>query len=286
MKDKKKNFHIIKLLFVILFNYCSIIIYLKKNKKKDKISIIIPTYNRENLILRSLESILKQTYTNIEVIIIDDCSKDNTKNIIKNLNDNRIRYRRLKKNKGASFARNFGIKISTGKYISFQDSDDLYHLNKLEKQYNNLIKHKSDFDFCKICVNLVNKSKYIFPNNNQEKNIIKKKIVYELCNGNFISTQSILVKKAKIEKYLFDTTFPRLQDYDLVLRMLPNVKISYTNKVLVDLFRQNDSISNSSQKYREAMRLLFNKNYKINCDNKTKYYNHFKKNKKLLSKKK
>ena len=97
-------------------------------------------------------------------------------------------------------------------------------MNKLEKQYNNLNNHKSDFDFCKMCVNLVNKSKYIFPNNNQEKNIIKKKIFYELCNGNFISTQSILVKKTKIKKYLFDTAFPRFQDYDLVLRMLPNVK--------------------------------------------------------------
>ena len=85
------------------------------------------------MIKYQLKSIIKQTYINIEVIIIDDCSKKSTKNIIKNLNYNIDLCFKVKK-KEQTFLRNVGIKASTGKYISFQDSDDLFHLNKLEKQ--------------------------------------------------------------------------------------------------------------------------------------------------------
>ena len=145
---------------------------------------------------------------------------------------------------------------ASGKYISFQDSDDNYHYDKLEKQYNNLIKKKSDFDFCKICLHINDKIKIVFPTVKQEKNIKNEKYENELCNGNYISTQSILVKKAIIRKYLFDIKFPRLQDYDLVLRMIPNLKVSYTDEILVDLYREKDSIGNSQKKYNESLNLL------------------------------
>ena len=119
---------------------------------KDKISVIIPTYNRAKSIIDSINSVLKQTYHNLEIIIIDDGSTDNTESLISNLNDDRIKYVKLNENKGANFARNEGIKIASGKYITFQDSDDLYHLDKIERQYKNLIKKKSDFDFCMVCL--------------------------------------------------------------------------------------------------------------------------------------
>ena len=79
-------------------------------------------------------------------------------------------------------------------YISFQDSDDFYHCDKIEKQYKNLIKKKSDFDFCKVNFYLNETYKVIFPFKSQEYNIMRNKISSELCNGNFITTQSILVK--------------------------------------------------------------------------------------------
>ena len=106
-----------KIIFLVL-----ILIYLKIGFKYnkillDKISVIIPTYNRGHLILNSIGSVLNQTYKNIEVLLIDDGSSDDTENIINNLEDKRIRYIKLNKNKGASNARNIGIKLASGKYL-------------------------------------------------------------------------------------------------------------------------------------------------------------------------
>ena len=207
---------------------------------------------------------MNQTYQDIEILVIDDGSTDNTKYIINKLDSKKIRYIELKKNQGGSIARNIGILKSSGKYISFQDSDDIYHPDKLEKQYKNLIQKNSDLDFCKICLHINENKNITFPNNKQEINLNEGKFENELCNGNYLSTQSILVKKYAIIKYLFDTNFPRLQDYDLALRMIPNYNVSYTNEILVDLYRRNDSIGNSPQKLNETLNLLLKKKYNIN----------------------
>ena len=154
--------------------------------------------------------------------MIDDGSTDNTSIVINNIKDERIKYIKLESNKGASYARNVGIERATGDYITFQDSDDIYHYDKIEKQINNIIKNKSDFDFCKINVILENKQIVIFPNSYQEKEILKGNTYNELLkNGNFISTQSIFVKNSFIKNCTFDIDMPRLQDYELVLRILP-----------------------------------------------------------------
>lgn len=208
----------------------------------------------------------------MEIIIIDDGSTDNTKEIIDKIEDKRIKYIKLKENLGGSNARNIGIKHATGRYISFQDSDDIFYPNKLELQFNNMINKNSNLDFCKIKV-IYNSSHHNFvPNDYQEKKIIRGKIFSELINhGNFISTQSILVRKKFIEKYLFDINMPRMQDYELILRMIPNVKISYTRKVLVELHLQNDSIQNSNEKLKKAIYILLKKNFSFNTNQKKKF---------------
>ena len=228
----------------------------------DKISVIIPTYNRGYIIEKSVRSVLKQTYTNIEIIIVDDGSTDNTEEVIKSINDKRIKYIKLLNNRGASYARNKGIKASTGKYISFQDSDDIFYNDKLEKQLDNLKKNKSDLDFCKIVV-YDNSKKVFYPNELQEKSILKNDYVTELCNANFISTQAILAKKNIFNKVLFDEKLPRLQDYDLVLRLAGKIKISYTNEPLVDLYIQNNSISVFYENLKKACILMIKKSYDI-----------------------
>ena len=258
---------IFKIISFILLN-----IFLSKSTESnilldDKISVIIPTYNRATSIIKSINSVISQTYYNLEIIVIDDCSTDNTESLVSKLNDTRIKYIKLKENKGASFARNIGIKISTGKYITFQDSDDTYHSNKIEKQYKNLIKKNSDLDFCQVCLHFNNSFEAIFPRNYQQKNIRRKRILDELCNGNFISTQSIFVKKTIIKDNLFDTNFPRLQDYDLVLRIIPNCKVSYSKEVLVDLYRNKDSLGNDLTKLNHSFYLLSLKQYNIICRN-------------------
>ena len=270
MNDENENDYIViafKAIFIILLIYLTFKYNRKNISLKDKISVIIPTYNRGSSIIDSINSVLRQTYHNLEIIIIDDCSTDNTKSLISKINDSRIKYIKLKEKKGANFARNVGIKMATGEYITFQDSDDIYHLNKIEMQYKNLIKKNSDFDFCMVSLHFNNSFEIIFPRKYQHKNILRKKILDELCNGNFISTQSILVKNEIITNNLFDINFPRLQDYDLVLRILPKYKVSYSKKILVDLYRKEDSIGNDKSKLNQSFYLLSLKKYNINCKN-------------------
>ena len=98
------------------------------------ISIIMPTYNCAKYIGLSIESVLVQTYSNWELIIVDDFSSDNTKESINiYLNDKRIKYIKLDENKGAALARNKAIEVANGDYIAFLDSDDIWNKNKLKK---------------------------------------------------------------------------------------------------------------------------------------------------------
>ncbi len=257
--------YILKIVLFLILIYFSI--RLQKNNffLVDKISVIIPSYNRGHSIIQSLNSVLEQTYHNLEILVIDDCSTDNTESLISKIEDDRVKYIKLKERKGASFSRNVGIKYATGKYITFQDSDDIYHKDKIEKQYKNLIKKNSEIDFCRVCLNFNSSFKAIFPREYQEKKIRRRKILEELCNGNFISTQSLLISNSLIKNTLFDLKFSRLQDYDLILRLLPNRKVSYTKEVLIDLYRKNDSISSDVKKLNESLHLLSLKEYKINC---------------------
>ncbi len=140
----------IKLLSKLILINLALIFFSNINKENIKISVILPTFNRGNLIEKSIKSVLNQTFNNIEILIIDDGSNDNTKDIIKNIDDKRIKYIKLGKNKGACNARNVGIKKARGEYITFQDSDDILYPFKLEKQLKNLINNNSSLDFCKI----------------------------------------------------------------------------------------------------------------------------------------
>lgn len=232
---------------------------------KDKISVIIPTYNREKHIEKSVRSVLDQTYTNIEVIVVDDHSVDQTEKVIKKIKDERLKYIKLRKNAGACHTRNVGIEHATGSYIAFQDSDDVFKKDKLEKQLKHLKECKSDLDFCKL-EDVTYEKSYIFPTKKQEENLQNKTILEELCNGNLISTQTILAKKKVFEDVKFDETLPRFQDYDLVLRIASKYKISYTKEILVDVYKYSDSISASDEKMKIACVKMLNKDYHLNGD--------------------
>lgn len=101
----------------------------------DLVSIIMPSYNTAKYISESIQSVLNQTYQNWELIIVDDCSSDDTDDIIKSyLHDKRIVYLKNDKNSGAAISRNFALREAKGKWIAFLDSDDLWAKDKLEKQ--------------------------------------------------------------------------------------------------------------------------------------------------------
>ena len=100
------------------------------------VSIITPTYNCGKFIGETIESVQKQTYTNWEMVIVDDCSTDDTKDVVERYlqQDKRIKYHCLTENSGAAVARTKAMELATGQYMAFLDSDDLWMPNKLEKQ--------------------------------------------------------------------------------------------------------------------------------------------------------
>lgn len=100
----------------------------------ELVSIIMPSYNTAHLIRDTIDSVLAQTYTDWELLIIDDCSTDNTDEVVASIHDERIRYLNNDKNSGAAISRNRGLCEARGKWVAFLDSDDLWHPTKLEKQ--------------------------------------------------------------------------------------------------------------------------------------------------------
>lgn len=102
--------------------------------KEELVSIIMPSYNTGKFIGETINSVIDQTYINWELIIVDDCSSDNTDEIVKNIKDSRIVYLKNEKNMGAAVSRNRALREAKGKWIAFLDSDDLWKENKLEKQ--------------------------------------------------------------------------------------------------------------------------------------------------------
>ncbi len=102
------------------------------------VSVIIPTYNRAEVLPRAIESVLEQTYGDFELIIVDDASTDDTKGVVSQFDDYRIQYYRFDENKGANAARNYGLNKSNGEYISFLDSDDSYKQKRLDKMVGKL----------------------------------------------------------------------------------------------------------------------------------------------------
>ena len=111
------------------------------------ISIVVPVYNTECYVIPCLESLLQQSYKNIEILVVDDASPDGAVTCIKSLNDKRIKIMHHSVNKGLSAARNTGIEAASGKYIAFVDSDDLVHPQMLEVLYTSLAQHQADFAF-------------------------------------------------------------------------------------------------------------------------------------------
>ena len=119
-----------------------------------EVSVVIPTYNRSHLLQLTLQSVEEQTFKDLEIIVVDDGSKDNSREVIRQLqkHDNRIVYI-YQVNQGASAARNTGIRNSHGKYIAFLDSDDLWKPAKIEKQ---LIAFNANKDVDVVYVNYIN----------------------------------------------------------------------------------------------------------------------------------
>lgn len=112
---------------------------------QPRVSVVIPTYNRGHCILNAIDSVLEQSFDDLEIVVVDDCSTDNTKEVLQALSDPRVRYLRHANNRKGSAARNTGIQAAKGELIAFLDSDDIWLPGKLDKQVNEFEQAKKKY---------------------------------------------------------------------------------------------------------------------------------------------
>lgn len=216
--------------------------------KKKLVSIITPMYNSEKFIEATIKSVINQTYKDWEMIIVDDCSTDNSPNIVKPYveNDPRIKYIRAKSNKGVSCARNIALDQAKGQFIAFLDSDDIWNENKLEKQIGFMIENNCAITF----------TSYELMDENNERlgKIIQvpRKVDYTtLLKGNILGCLTVVVDKSRLD---FDIRMSgvRHEDYVLWLSILKQGNIAYGINEVLALYRKS-STSLSGNKIKAAM---------------------------------
>ena len=222
------------------------------------VSIIIPTYNRANTLVRCIKSLLNQTYSDFEIIIVDDRSTDNSEAIIKNICDSRIKYIKHEKNLGANAARNTGIKYAVGEFIAFQDSDDEWVNNKLEIQLRELKNSNADI-VASSFIRYMGKRKTLLPKEKIEDNCA----AIRLLRKNYISTQTVLGKAECFKNNEFDKKLPRFQDWELMIRLTRKYKIHFINRPLANVYVQDDSITKKPLKAIEALKIIMNKHKEL-----------------------
>lgn len=229
------------------------------------ISIIIPVYNRARTLERSVRSVLNQTISDIEIIVVDDCSDDEIMDVLTRIDDERVRYIRLKMRSGACVARNKGIEFASGDFIAFQDSDDEWVSNKLEIQLNVMMEHHADICFCQLRRHYVGESAKIvlWPEATSLKDGFVEHIT--LRRKSYASTQTIVAKKRVFSQVLFDPKVIKSQDYDWMIRASERFSVYYVKEPLVEQYLQLDSISLSSYDKFVASRSFLLKKYHDLC---------------------
>lgn len=205
------------------------------------VSIIIPVFNTEAHIDQTIDCLLRQNYQNFEVIIINDCSEDNTLFKINKIKDPRFKIINLKKNKGVAFCRNLGMRKSSGKYISFLDSDDLFKPTKLNDQISFMEKLNLDFSYTKY--DIINSS----------GSVIKKVRLRRVNNfENFvkntsIATSTMMMKKDIIKTTKFDKRAFGFDDYLFKCKILKKIiRVDLLESTLSSYRIRKKSLSSNS----------------------------------------
>ncbi|WP_313128016.1 glycosyltransferase family 2 protein [Anaerocolumna sp.] len=189
-----------------------------------KFSVIMPTYNRAHIIKRAIKSVLNQSYTNWELIIVDDGSQDNTEEVIKNIRNDKIRYIKLMDNRGVNTARNVGIELADSDYITFLDSDDEFLENTLEIAYT-IIKKYMEYNVFAFKTNTNKKP-------NDKIDYITKLDFKEIIRGKKNRGEHLfIVKTSEIKKYKFYDGINGGESI-LWLKMAQNNDFLYVNECL------------------------------------------------------
>ncbi len=208
-----------------------------KKKEKTKIDIILPNYNSSKFITETLNSIIKQSYKNWQLFIVDDFSDEKTKNILKKISKNKkIKIFWLKKNYGAGFCRNYALKKTTAPYLAFIDSDDVWKKNKLREQLNFM--KKNEFSFTYTDYETFGK-KLIKVKNPSKLNYSK------FIKNTSIATSTMMIKRKEVKNIKFTNT-TICEDYYFKCKLLRKTKYAYCLNKFLTKYRIRDNSLQSS----------------------------------------
>ncbi len=232
-------------------------------------SVVIPTYNRAHLVKRAIKSVLLQTYLEFEIIVVDDCSSDNTEEIIRiaQKKDERIRYVRLNENRGGAAARNVGVELSKGDYLAFLDSDDEALGMWLEKSKKKMLQLPQSWGVLYPRYHIKDELTdvmYLNAISPMEGNIFK-----DLMKGSGlpIGIPGAVVKKlAFLEVGGFDENLCGYHDYDLWYKMAREWTFHFINAPLIQFFdHQNSRLMGESETRKNAY-TMFHQKWKVEIE--------------------
>lgn len=228
------------------------------------VSVILPTFNREHLLERAITSVLSQSYHEWELIVWDDGSRDNTRDVVMGFSDQRIRYF-FAENRGVAVARNQAISDAKGEYLAFLDSDDEWMSEKLSVQMAALQAHPeidlvfSDFENVNLVLNKrgtnfvdYGKAFQLMTTTDLGSDFfeIRDGFLESLTQGNYIATDTVVVKKSVIDMYGgFNESLRNSEDFELWWRLgVNNVRIVFHKQVLMTRYKPQDSLTSLSAK--------------------------------------
>lgn len=213
-----------------------------------KVSVVIPTHNRPEMLKKAIESVLAQTYQDFEIIVVDDGLEQRAESVTRAFNNSCVKYIQHNKERGGGVARNTGIKNSTSEFIAFLDDDDEWLPEKLEFQMDRFNKTSQEIGFCFSAVT----NMY---DDHRENTSVPDGIAdyHELALGNFkgFLTVTLIIKKCVFDDIgLFDEALPSHQEVDLVIRISKKYKGLAINipLVLVNMRSNHERIGSSLQR--------------------------------------
>ncbi len=223
--------------------------------KEGLVSVILPTYNRALLIERAISSVLNQTYPNIELIVIDDGSTDDTCEKLKGFNE-KISYI-YQDNSGVSSARNVGIQAASGEFIAFIDSDDVWKKSKLEQQLN-YFNENNEIGLCFTNVSIINSDGSV----SKKPEVIKhtKNDIYDIKQvflDPYFGLPTVIIKREIIDVVgFFNESLKTAEDLDLFLRISLKTKSGYLHKSLVDVYLTEGSLSSVNNSFEDNINVV------------------------------
>lgn len=221
------------------------------------VSAIITTHNRSALLKRAIDSILSQTYNNIECIVVDDNSADNTKELCLSYSNLKYIYIPENESRGGNYARNLGVKHSCGSYIAFLDDDDYWLPEKIEKQIHLINNSVANVIYCGRTNEIVTGESSVF----FEKTVLSKdfsgNLKTKIFTGIPTTTSALLIdRKSLFDVGLFDESIFFWQEYDLMIRLAQISEFAYVDEpLLVYRIDKNDKqrLTNKYKPWLEAV---------------------------------